>query len=108
MAGFIIIAYPIISLLFERGAFSKADTQATVYALQAFALGLPAFVLIKIFATSFFAREDTRTPVKIAVFCLGLNVALTYTLMQMFSYVGIAPINIYHSLDQSFPFCSSC
>ena len=62
----IVIAEPIITVLFQRGAFTAEDTQATAGALVAFATGLPAYVLIKVLAPGFFAREDTRTPVKIA------------------------------------------
>ncbi|HDL16512.1 MAG TPA: murein biosynthesis integral membrane protein MurJ, partial [Rhizobiales bacterium] len=57
-----VMPYPIIQVLFERGAFSEADTVATATALAAFAAGLPAFVLVKVFSPGFFAREDTRTP----------------------------------------------
>ena len=49
----------IIRVLFERGAFKPADTAATVRVLAIFALGLPAFVLIKVFSPAYFAREDT-------------------------------------------------
>ncbi|MCB1511197.1 MAG: murein biosynthesis integral membrane protein MurJ, partial [Hyphomicrobiaceae bacterium] len=57
-----VAAEPIISVLFERGAFTSKDTPATAWALAAFAAGLPAFVMIKVFQPAFFAREDTRTP----------------------------------------------
>ncbi len=57
-----VIPYPIIAVLFERGAFSAADTAATAPALAAYAVGLPAFVAIKVLQPAFFAREDTRTP----------------------------------------------
>ena len=61
-----VIATPIVRVLFERGAFSPADTLATASALAIFALGLPAFVLIKVFSPAYFAREDTRTPMRFA------------------------------------------
>ncbi|MTI11159.1 murein biosynthesis integral membrane protein MurJ [Curvivirga aplysinae] len=84
------IPWPIIAVLFERGAFSTEISYATSRALQAFAIGLPAFVLIKALSPGFFAREDTKTPVKIAIFNVTLNIILAYILMQYMSYVGIA------------------
>ncbi len=57
---------PIMTVLFERGAFGPAAAPATAAALAAYAAGLPAFVLIKVMAPGFFARHDTATPVKIA------------------------------------------
>ncbi len=64
--------------------------QATAAALAAYALGLPAYVLIKVLTPSFYAREDTRTPVKIAVVCVVVNSVVAFTLMQFFAHVGIA------------------
>jgi putative peptidoglycan lipid II flippase len=85
-----IIAGPIIHVLFERGSFDPTDTSATAAALAAFAVGLPAYVLIKVLAPAFFAREDTSTPVKIAALCLAANVGLILLLIQPLAHVGIA------------------
>ena len=85
-----IISEPIISVLFERGAFGPFATLATTQALMAYATGLPAFVLIKVLAPSFFARQDTATPVKIALVCVFINLVLNIVLMQILSHVGIA------------------
>jgi len=60
--GLMILAEPIVRLLFEHGAFTPADTAATAQALTLLALGLPAHVLTKTLSPAFFAREDTRTP----------------------------------------------
>ena len=57
-----VIPWPIVHVLFERGAFTGEDTTATAAALAIFAAGLPSFVLIKVFSPAFFAREDTKTP----------------------------------------------
>ncbi|WGF88805.1 murein biosynthesis integral membrane protein MurJ [Marinivivus vitaminiproducens] len=84
------IGHPIVAVLFERGAFDASDTAATVATLQAYALGLPAFVLIKVLAPGFFARQDTRTPVIIATACLLSNIALVYVLIGPLLHVGIA------------------
>ena len=59
----IVIAGPVIAVLFERGAFGVDESSATAGALIAYAAGLPAFVLIKVLAPGYFARQDTRTPV---------------------------------------------
>src|SRR5215475_951964 len=85
-----VLATPMLSVLFERGAFSPTDTAATAAALAAYAVGLPAFVLIKVLAPAFFARHDTATPVKIAVVTMAVNLCLTVVLMQFLAHVGIA------------------
>ena len=72
-----VLAHPILAVLFQRGAFSPADTAATAAALAAYAAGLPAFVLVKVLAPAFFARHDTATPVKIAVVAMAVNLGLT-------------------------------
>ena len=89
-AALIVLDRPIISVLFERGAFRIAEVQATAAALAAYALGLPAYVLIKVLAPCFYAREDTRTPVKIAVVCVVVNSVVAFGLMQFVAHVGIA------------------
>jgi putative peptidoglycan lipid II flippase len=85
-----VLATPILSVLFERGAFGPSDTTATAAALEAYAAGLPAFVLIKVLAPAFFARHDTATPVKVAVAAMAVNLCLTLILMQLLAHVGIA------------------
>jgi len=85
-----VLAQPILSVLFQRGAFSPADTAATAAALAAYAAGLPAFVLVKVLAPAFFARHDTATPVKVAITAMAVNLTLTLALMQFLAHVGIA------------------
>lgn len=89
-AALVVIADPIVTVLFQRGAFDAGDAAATGAALAAFALGLPAYVLIKALAPGFFAREDTTTPVKVAALALVVNVALALALMPALAHVGIA------------------
>lgn len=86
----IAIPGPIVATLFERGAFDAAATQATATALAAYALGLPAYVGIRVFTPGFFAREDTKTPVIIAALSIIVNIALNLILMREFAHVGIA------------------
>jgi putative peptidoglycan lipid II flippase len=87
----LVAAEPIIRVLFERGAFSRADTLATAWALAAYAVGLPAFVLIKVLQPGFFAREDTRTPMRFAAVNLVLNAAGSVALFFAFKAAGLMP-----------------
>jgi putative peptidoglycan lipid II flippase len=89
-AALIVLAEPIIQVLFERGAFGPEATAATAAALVAFSLGLPAYVLIKVLVPAFFAREDTATPVKVAAVCLVANVGLILLFIGSLAHVGIA------------------
>ncbi len=85
-----LLARPILAALFERGAFGPAAVAATAGALAAYAAGLPAFVLIRVLAPAFFARADTKTPVRVAIAAVVVNLALTLLLMRLFAHVGVA------------------
>jgi putative peptidoglycan lipid II flippase len=85
-----VIAVAVVRVLYERGAFSPETTETTARALAIFALGLPAFVMIKVFAPAFFAREDTRTPMLFAGISVVVNVALALTLFPRIAEAGIA------------------
>ena len=85
-----IIADPIIGAFFERGQFSINDRIMSARALQAFAVGVPAYVLVKILTPIFFARQNTKTPVKIAIVCVFVNFLFNLILMHFFQHVGIA------------------
>nr|WP_240953371.1 murein biosynthesis integral membrane protein MurJ [Sneathiella chinensis] len=89
-AALMTISLPVISVLFQRGAFDAAASQTTAAALVAFASGLPAYVLTKVYAPGFFAREDTTTPVVIGILSMLLNVALSLLLIGSLNHVGIA------------------
>ena len=89
-AALIVISLPIVHVLFERGAFDAEATATTASVLAAYGLGLPAFVLIKAFAPGYFARKDTSTPVKAAMWALIANVVLNLLFMKPFGVVGIA------------------
>jgi putative peptidoglycan lipid II flippase len=89
-AALVTIAGPIIHVLFERGAFGAHAAAATAGALSAFSVGLPAYVLIKVLAPAFFAREDTRTPVIVAAVCLAFNIVIILLLIGHLAHVGIA------------------
>src|SRR5437764_1833971 len=89
-AALVVLATPILSVLFERGAFGPDDAAATAAALAAYAVGLPAFVLVKVLAPGFYAHHDTATPVKVAVAAVTVNFVLTVVLMQFLAHVGVA------------------
>jgi putative peptidoglycan lipid II flippase len=86
-----IVPTPIVQALFERGAFTSADTPATAYALAIFALGLPSFVLIKVFSPAYFAREDTATPMRYATLSLTINTLGSIVLFFAFRALGLMP-----------------
>jgi putative peptidoglycan lipid II flippase len=86
-----VVPTPIVTVLFERGAYTAADTPATAGALALFAVGLPAFVMIKVFSPAFFAREDTRTPMRYAAISLTANTAGSIALFFLFREVGLMP-----------------
>lgn len=86
----VVVPIPIISVLFERGAFRPEDVMPTVMPLIAFAFGLPAFVLVKIFSPGFFAREDTRTPMYFAAVSMAVNIVGSLALFFVIGHTGIA------------------
>ncbi len=88
--GLAAAAGPIVAALFQRGAFGAAAAEASAAALVAYAFGLPAFVLVKVFAPGFFARGDTATPVKVGLLAVALNLALNLLFMGWLAHVGVA------------------
>ncbi len=85
-----VLAEPVVRVLFQRGEFAEPQAVATAAALAIYAIGLPAYVLVKALAPGFFARGDTKTPVKIAVAAMVVNLVLNLILMGPFLHVGIA------------------
>ena len=77
-------------MIYEHGAFTAANTSATTIALVAYAVGLPAALAAKIFSSTFYANQDTKTPVRIAMKCVALNMGLNLLLMWPLGYVGLA------------------
>ncbi len=86
----IIIPHEIVEILFVRGNFGSYEATQTIHALQAFVVGLPAYVLAKVFSTVFFSREDTTTPVKISIIATLTNIGLSLILIHWLQHVGIA------------------
>ncbi len=88
--GLFILAEPIIYILFERGAFLQEDTFYTARVLGYFALGLPAYIIIKVLVSCFFAREDTKTPLYISLVSVISNIVLSLLLIGSMREMGIA------------------
>jgi putative peptidoglycan lipid II flippase len=89
-AALLVMSEPIVRVLYERGAFTAADTTLVASILAVFGLGLPAFVLIKAFTPGYFAREDTRTPMIFAAVSVVINIAVALWLFPSFGARGIA------------------
>ncbi|MEC8535140.1 MAG: lipid II flippase MurJ, partial [Pseudomonadota bacterium] len=88
--GLYLLADPVIAVLFQRGAFSAADTTATGIALMGFAIGLPAFIGIKVLQPSFFARENTFYPFIYGALGVLANIAISLTFFPIYGHVAIA------------------
>ncbi|MBF0584702.1 MAG: murein biosynthesis integral membrane protein MurJ [Magnetococcales bacterium] len=89
-AGLIVLREPILTMLFERGAFSGETTQLTAQALLAYSLGLGAYSAIKVAAPVYYALKDTRTPVRIAILCMLANIVFSLLLMVPLRHAGLA------------------
>ena len=89
-AALMVLAEPVIRVLFQRGAFTIEDARQSAAALVAYAAGMPAFMLVKTLTPNFFARGDTKTPVKMAAASAVFNIAAAAGLMIPFTHVGIA------------------
>lgn len=86
--GLILLAEPLLTTLFYGGVFTEPDVRMAAVSLQAFAIGLIGFSLIKILAPAFFAREDTRTPVKYGLVALAVNFVISILLAWYLTYIG--------------------
>ncbi len=89
----VLLAEPIVRLLFERGRFDAASTDMAYTALVALAPGLIAFSLVNILARAFYALGDTRTPMRVSIFCLVVNLVLTAGLIIPLRQVGMGLAN---------------
>jgi putative peptidoglycan lipid II flippase len=89
MVAVFALSEPIIRILFERGEFTSSDTIKAIPGLITLSIGLPAYIINKIIVPSFFAVQDTKTPVKISVTCLIINVVGNLILIRFIGYYGI-------------------
>ncbi|APZ44439.1 murein biosynthesis integral membrane protein MurJ [Acidihalobacter ferrooxydans] len=79
--GLMVLAGPILTALIEYHAFSAFDARMSALSLAAFAVGLPAFMLLKVLAPGFYARQDTRTPVRVGIIAMVVNMGLTVVIV---------------------------
>jgi len=89
MMGLIALASPILSSLVQYREFTPFDTHMASLSLMAYALGLPAFIFIKILAPAFYSRQDTKTPVKIGVIAMLVNIVLNLLFVWLFIHYEI-------------------
>jgi putative peptidoglycan lipid II flippase len=90
--GLILLARPIISMLFERGEFNATVAEMTAWALVWYAAGLVGHSIMEILTRAFYAQQDTKTPVIIGTIAMGLNVVFSITFSRLFAQIGWIPV----------------
>ena len=88
--GLLLLSGPLLSTLFEYGKFNYFDVRMAQQSLAMFALGLPFFITVKVLVTAFYSRQNMKTPVKIAVIALLVNIIGNATLIWPMAHAGIA------------------
>jgi len=111
MLGMMVLAKPMIMVLFMRGEFSPNDVEQSALSLLAYSSGLLSFMLIKVLAPGYYSRQDTRTPVKFGVIAMVTNMIFNAIFAWLYGYIGLAIatslsafINmglLYHGLHQA-------
>jgi len=86
----IILAEPLVATLFQYGAFTAYDVEMAGKSLVAFSVGLPGLIFVKVLAPGFFARQDTRTPARVAVISVSVNIVMSLLLFKPMAHVGLA------------------
>jgi putative peptidoglycan lipid II flippase len=89
----VVLAEPIIRLIFERGQFDESSTRRAAFALACLAPGLVAFSMVNVLARAFYALGDTQTPMKIGAVCLGLNLIFALWLILPLRQGGLGIAN---------------
>lgn len=87
--GLVVLGEPIIRLIYARGAFKESDVPMTAYALAAYAIGLTGYAAIKILSPAFYALDDAKTPMIIALCSIAVNAVACYFFMDLFSNYGV-------------------
>jgi len=90
MFGLAFMSGPLLATLFQSGRFSQSDVFLAQQSLLAFSVGLPGFMLVKVFASGFYSRQDINTPVRIAVISLITNIVLNAILIYPLKHAGLA------------------
>ena len=105
-AAMIAMPFFLIDGLFQRGAFHLYDAQQTSHALMHYGWGTPAFVLARVLAPAFFARKDTRSPMRFALVSVAVNITLGIVLFKLVGFEGIAAatafaawLNVFQMID---------
>jgi len=88
--GLAMLGGPMLSTLFQHGAFQAGDVRMATLSLVAFSVGLTGFILVKVLAPAFYARQNTRTPVRIAVVAMVSNMAMNLMLIFTLAHAGLA------------------
>ncbi|MCY7295943.1 murein biosynthesis integral membrane protein MurJ [Alteromonas sp. a30] len=88
--GLILLAEPILLVLFQRGEFTAETAYMASLSLMAYACGLLSFMLVKVLAPGFYSRQDTKTPVKYGIWTMAANMVFNLVLAVPFGYIGLA------------------
>lgn len=88
--GLVVLSGPLLATLFHYGAFGRQDVIMSTQALVAFSFGLLGFILVKVLAPGFYARQDTKTPVRVGVIAFGANIVLSLALIWPLKHAGLA------------------
>ena len=88
--GLATMARPILTVIFQRGAFTAHTATMASYSLTAYAFGLLSFMLVKVLAPGFYSRQDTKTPVKFGIWCMIANMVFNLIFALPFGYIGLA------------------
>jgi putative peptidoglycan lipid II flippase len=89
--GLILLARPIVAMLYQRGEFTAVTTEMTAWALTWYAAGLIGHSVMEVLTRAFYAQHDTKTPVIIGMVAMGLNVVFSFTFARLFSQIGWMP-----------------
>ncbi len=95
------LAEPMMQALFQRGEFGADDVRMSAFALQAMSASILTFMLIKIFAPAFYARQDTKTPVRIGLIAVGVNIVSNVLLLGLFKWMGWAAEHVALALSST-------
>ena len=98
MLGLVLLAHPLIATMLQYGAYTVHDANMASLSLAGLSLGLPAFALVKVLAPAFFARQDTRTPVRAGVSAMIANMALNVLLVGLLFWLWHTPADLDHGL----------
>ena len=90
--GLILLAKPIVSMLYQRGEFNATIAEMTSWALVWYAAGLVGHSVMEVLTRAFYAQQDTKTPVIIGVIAMGLNVVFSITFSKLFEQIGWLPL----------------